>query len=163
MLIVHQRIRALSSFRRPLNPFTATACQISWLKSEHIHASKQYVICSCNKSTFSTVHFDRNPFTCSWEVGKTASNLALLLVVLGKHDSGRVKRGVSTKKKKNKKNKTNKKRGRRRGKLKKKKQRLQFLTVSIWSPSKVVSWRSKNHHQRRRKTTAVRKSPATTN
>ena len=91
------------------------------------------------------------------------SNLALSLVVLGKHDSERVKRGVSTKKKKKKKNKTNKKRGRRRGKLKKNKQRLQFLTVSIWSPSKVVSWRSKNYHRKRRKTTAVRKSQATTN
>ena len=90
------------------------------------------------------------------------SNLALLFVVLGKHGSERVKRGVSTKKKNNKKN-NKKKRGRRRRKLKKKKQRLQFLTVSVWSPSKAVSWRSKNDHQRRRKTTAVRKSPTTTN
>ena len=49
-----------------VNPFTAAACDISGLKGAHIHACKQYILWSCNKSTFSTVHFDRNPFTCSY-------------------------------------------------------------------------------------------------
>ena len=65
------------------NPFTAPACKISGLKSAHIHACKQYVSWSCNKSTFSIVRFDRSPFTCSWKGGKKAvmaSDLALLLV-----------------------------------------------------------------------------------
>ena len=67
-----------------INPFTTPAGKISGLKSAHIHPSKQYIWRSYNKSTFSTVHFDRNPFTCSCKGGKKGlmiSNLALLLVV----------------------------------------------------------------------------------
>ena len=66
------------------NPFAAPACKISGLKMAHIHACKQYIWWSCNKSTFNTVHFGRNPLTCSWDEGGKAlmvSNLALLLVV----------------------------------------------------------------------------------
>ena len=66
------------------NPFTATACKISGLKSAHIHSSRQYIWWSCNKSTFNTVQFDRNHLACSGEGGKKASmvsNLALLWVV----------------------------------------------------------------------------------
>ena len=54
------------------NFFTAPACEISGLKSAHIHDCKQCVWWSSNKSTFNTVHFDRNPFTCSCEGGKKA-------------------------------------------------------------------------------------------
>ena len=50
------------------NPFTAPACKISALKSARVHACKQYIWWSCNKSTFHTVHFDRISFTCSCEV-----------------------------------------------------------------------------------------------
>ena len=67
-----------------INPFTVIACKTSSLKSAHIHTSKQYNWWSYNKSTFSTVHFDRNSFMCSCEGGKKALvvlNLALLLVV----------------------------------------------------------------------------------
>ena len=46
-----------------INPFTAPACKISGLKSAHIHAHKQYILWSYNKSTLSTVNSDRNPFT----------------------------------------------------------------------------------------------------
>ena len=68
-----------------VNPFTASACKISGLKGTYIHACKQSIWWYYNKSTFNTVHFDRNPFMCSSEGGKKAliiSNLALLLVVL---------------------------------------------------------------------------------
>ena len=42
-------------------PFTATACKISGLReSAHIHASKQYIWWSCNKSTLNSVHFNGN-------------------------------------------------------------------------------------------------------
>ena len=40
-----------------VNPFTAPACQISRLKSMHIHSCEQYTWLSYNKSTFNTVHF----------------------------------------------------------------------------------------------------------
>ena len=49
------------------NPFTAPACKTFRLKSAHIHACKQYIWWSYNKSTFNTVHFGRSPFTCSGE------------------------------------------------------------------------------------------------
>ena len=39
-----------------------------------MHASKEYTCWSYNKSTFDTVHFDRNPFTCSCEGGKKSIN-----------------------------------------------------------------------------------------
>ena len=51
------------------NPFTAPACKNFRLKSARIHACKQYIWWSCNKSTFNTVHLNRNPFTCSCEWG----------------------------------------------------------------------------------------------
>ena len=63
-----------------INPFTAPASKISRLKSAHIHAWKQYIWWSHNKSTFTTVHFNRNPFMWSFKGGKKAlivSNLAL--------------------------------------------------------------------------------------
>ena len=47
------------------NPFTAPACKISRLKNACMHASKQYIWWSCNKSTFNTVHFDGNTLMCS--------------------------------------------------------------------------------------------------
>ena len=50
-----------------LNPFTASACTLSGLKSAPIHAYKQYIWSSCKKSAVSTVHFDRSPLTCSCE------------------------------------------------------------------------------------------------
>ena len=50
-----------------INPFTATACQISGLECAHIHAWKQYIWRFYNKSTFSIVHFERNHFTCLCE------------------------------------------------------------------------------------------------
>ena len=50
-----------------VNPFTAPPCKISRLKSAHMHACKQYIWWSYNKSTFSPVHFDRILFTCSCE------------------------------------------------------------------------------------------------
>ena len=50
-----------------INPFTAPACKISRQKSAHIHACKQYIWWSYNKSTFNTVQFHRNLFTCSCE------------------------------------------------------------------------------------------------
>ena len=52
-----------------VNPFSATACTISWLKSAHIHTFKQYIWWSYNKSTFNTLHLNRNPFTCSCKKG----------------------------------------------------------------------------------------------
>ena len=69
-----QRRKTLSCSRWKLSPFIATAFEISGLKSAHIHGSKQYIWWSCNNSTFSTVHFDRNPFTCLYEGGKTSLN-----------------------------------------------------------------------------------------
>ena len=63
-----------------VNYFTATACKISGLKSAHIHACRQCIWWSYNKSTFITVHFDSNPFTYSPKA-LMISNLALLLVV----------------------------------------------------------------------------------
>ena len=65
------------------NPFTAPAWKMSALKSVHIHACRQYIWWSYNKSSFDTVHFDRNHFTCSCKGEKKAlmiSDLALLLV-----------------------------------------------------------------------------------
>ena len=47
------------------NPFTATACNISGLKSANIHGCRQDIWRSYNKPTFNSVHFDRNPLTCS--------------------------------------------------------------------------------------------------
>ena len=41
-----------------LNPFTATACKISGLKNAHIHATRQYIWWSYNKSAVNTVPFD---------------------------------------------------------------------------------------------------------
>ena len=38
-----------------------------WLKSEHLYACEQYIRQSYNKSTFSTVHFDKGPFACLCE------------------------------------------------------------------------------------------------
>ena len=56
-----------------VNPFTAPTCTFSGLKGSHsIRASEQYisvmVLWSYDESTFNTVHFDRNPFTCSCSV-----------------------------------------------------------------------------------------------
>ena len=56
------------------NLFTATTCKISGLESADIHASKQYRWWSFNKSTSSAVHFNGNPFACSYEGGKTSLN-----------------------------------------------------------------------------------------
>ena len=57
-----------------VNPFTASACKISGLKGTYIHACKQSIWWYYNKSTFNTVHFDRNPFKCSSEGGKKGIN-----------------------------------------------------------------------------------------
>ena len=46
--------------RLHFNPFTAPACTISGLKSTQLHACKRCIWWSYNKSTLSTVHFDRN-------------------------------------------------------------------------------------------------------
>ena len=54
-----------------LNPFTATACKISGLKGAHIHASKQYIWWSYNKSTFKTAHFEINPLRAEAKGAKT--------------------------------------------------------------------------------------------
>ena len=47
------------------NPLTAPACKISGLKSAHIHARKQYICWSCDRSTFNTMHLGGSPFRCS--------------------------------------------------------------------------------------------------
>ena len=60
-----------------LNPFTAPACKISGLKRSHIHAWKQNIWWSYNRSTFNTAHFDINHFTCSCERGKSLNDLKL--------------------------------------------------------------------------------------
>ena len=52
------------------NPFAAAACKISGLKGAHMHSCKWYIWWSCNKSTFSSVHFGASPFTRSCERGK---------------------------------------------------------------------------------------------
>ena len=87
--------------------FTITACKISGLESAYIHACKQYILWSCNKSTFNTVHFHKNPSTCSLKRDKKkkkkkrekkasmVSNLALVLGffpewLCNKHSSERV-------------------------------------------------------------------------
>ena len=60
-----------------VNPFTAPACQISRLKSMHIHSCEQYTWLSYNKSTFNTVHF-----ACLRDGGVGGcSSSALLLVI----------------------------------------------------------------------------------
>ena len=56
------------------NPFTAPACNISRLKCAHIHASKHVLWWYYNKSTFNTMHFDRNPFACSSKGGQKSLN-----------------------------------------------------------------------------------------
>ena len=40
----------------------------------HMHTCKRYIWWSCNKSTFSSVRFDRNPFLCLCEGGKKDPN-----------------------------------------------------------------------------------------
>ena len=63
-----------------LDSFTTPACDISGLKSAHIHSCKQYIWWSYNKSAFNAAHFNSNPFTSSYEGDKNAwlvSNLAL--------------------------------------------------------------------------------------
>ena len=81
-----------------INPFTATACKISGLKRAHIHSCKQYSWWSCNKSTFSTVLFDRSPFTCPCEGEKKTQWFQIWQFYWsfsewrhGKHGSERVK------------------------------------------------------------------------
>ena len=67
-----------------INPFSATACKISGLKSAHILASKQDIWWSCSQSTFNAVHFVQNPPTCSRKGGKKSRNgfkFGTLLVV----------------------------------------------------------------------------------
>ena len=51
-------LKVLVSTVNLFNPFTAVACQISWMKSAHVHACKQYIWRSCNNSTVYTVLFD---------------------------------------------------------------------------------------------------------
>ena len=63
-LNLHELITQGHEARR-INPFTAPACKISGLKRAHIHACKQYIWWSYNKSTFNTVHFNKNPSLCS--------------------------------------------------------------------------------------------------
>ena len=68
-----------------LNPFSASACKRSGLKSAHIHACKEYIWWSYNKSHFQYCVYSQKPFTCSCVGGRNAfmvSVLALLLVVL---------------------------------------------------------------------------------
>ena len=54
--------RQLSGF----NPFTAATCKISRLKSAHAYMPANSIFSgpTCNKSTFNTVCFYRNLFTC---------------------------------------------------------------------------------------------------
>ena len=89
----------VSSSQIYLNPFTVPALTISGLKSAHIHPCKQYIRWSYKKSTFVTVHFDRNPLKCSC-VGEEALKVSDLSGTFigrfpsdgrGKHGSERVK------------------------------------------------------------------------
>ena len=43
-------------------------------KSAHIHACRQYISWSYNKPTFNTVHFDRNPLSCSCKGRKSLND-----------------------------------------------------------------------------------------
>ena len=73
-----------------INPFNATACKICGLKSAHMHARKQYIRWSYNKSTFNTVRFDRNPFMCPYEGGKTSFNSFKFGTFIGRFPSNGV-------------------------------------------------------------------------
>ena len=50
-----------------INPITASACNISGLRIAPTRAWKWYISWSYNNSTFSTVHLNKSPFTCSCE------------------------------------------------------------------------------------------------
>ena len=50
-----------------INPFTAPACKHSGVKGAHLHVANSLVGGPITNLTFSTVHFSRNPFTCSCE------------------------------------------------------------------------------------------------
>ena len=57
-----------------------------------------FVFCwSCHNSTFSTVHFDGSPSTCSCERRQTLTLLSVVLRVVrsGKHGSGRVNLSIT--------------------------------------------------------------------
>ena len=73
-------VPVLLVFAEDVNLFTASACKISVLKSAHIHACRQYIGWSCNKSTFDTVHFYRNAFTYEGEKSFNVLDLVRLLV-----------------------------------------------------------------------------------
>ena len=55
------------------DPLTAPACNISGLKSAHVHARKQYICWSCDRSAFNTVHLDGS-FRCSRSRGEKSLN-----------------------------------------------------------------------------------------
>ena len=72
-------------FRALINPFSAPACTFSGLKNAHIHAYKQDLFSSYNKSTLNTVHFDGKSTSEEEEEEERdliISNTAHLLVVL---------------------------------------------------------------------------------
>ena len=88
--MVSQSLQDRAKRTRPncsVNPFTATACTISGLKSARTHASRQYIWWSYNKSTFNIEHFDRNPFhVLTWR-GKKSFNVFKFGTFMGRFPS----------------------------------------------------------------------------
>ena len=56
--------RAKNNARDYFNPFTAQASTIFGQKSVHINTCKHTIFRLYHVSTFTTVHFGANPFTC---------------------------------------------------------------------------------------------------
>ena len=80
-----------------INPLTAPACNIFWLKSAHIHTCRQYIRWSYNKSTFNSCAFwyflsralakwgksHLNDFTFGIFIGRCPSDGAASMAVKG--------------------------------------------------------------------------------
>ena len=83
-----------------LNPFTAPACKIP--AERCMHAPKNSIFRSHNRSTFSAIRFAENPFKCQCERENKKANFALLMVVFERHHGSE---GVKIKKERKKKKK----------------------------------------------------------
>ena len=64
----------VESSRSSLTPPLPQPVNICGLKSAHIHACRPHISWSYDKPTFNTVHFDRNPLSCSCKGRKSLND-----------------------------------------------------------------------------------------